>query len=324
MIGTFPAVGGGFNAAAAEEGFDPGEGYELGLDSLQLFLRDVGKVALLTAAQEVTLAKRIERGDQRAKQELVEANLRLVVSIAKRYRNRGVPFLDLIQEGTIGLVRAAEKFDYRLGFKFSTYATWWIRQAVSRSLSDQARTIRMPVHVVEKLNKIVNTGRRLRVELGREALASEIGRALEMTAGEVEAIRRAAQTPVSLEQPAGAEGESQFGDLLSDVSAPLPDETADTNFRNAALLKILGALPLRERRVLELRFGLNGEQPQTLDEVGRVFSVTRERIRQIESRTLQKLRALGECAQLSDGEGSPPLGQPVRAAGRARSSRPPG
>jgi RNA polymerase primary sigma factor len=273
---------------------------ELSTDSLQLFLRDVGKVDLLTAAQEVELAKRIERGDHRAKQEMVEANLRLVVSIAKRYRNQGLPFLDLIQEGTIGLVRAAEKFDYRKGFKFSTYATWWIRQAVARALADKARTIRMPVHVVEKLNKIVRSERKLRAELGREPLSTEIARDLDLTVEEVDAIRRSAQTPVSLEKPVGDEEESEFGHFLTDETMPLPDEEADTTFRKEALLKILGSLSTRERRVLELRYGLNGERPRTLDEVGRTFNVTRERIRQIENQSLKKLRALADAAKLKD------------------------
>jgi RNA polymerase primary sigma factor len=273
---------------------------EVSTDSLQLFLKDVGKVALLTAAQEVELAKRIERGDHRAKQEMVEANLRLVVSIAKRYRNQGLPFLDLIQEGTIGLVRAAEKFDYRKGFKFSTYATWWIRQAVARALADKARTIRMPVHVVEKLNKIVRSERKLRAEFGREPLSWEIAHDLDLTADEVETIRRTAQTPVSLEKPVGDEEESEFGHFLTDETAPLPDEAAETTLRKEALLQILGSLSPRERRVLELRYGLNGEHPRTLDEVGRTFNVTRERIRQIENQSLKKLRALADSNKLKD------------------------
>jgi RNA polymerase primary sigma factor len=269
-------------------------------DSLQLFLKDIGKVELLTAAQEVELAKRIERGDHRAKQEMIEANLRLVVSIAKRYRNQGLPFLDLIQEGTIGLVRAAEKFDYRKGFKFSTYATWWIRQAVARALADKARTIRMPVHVVEKLNKIVRTERTLRAKLGREPLSTEIGRELELSADEVEQIRRSAQTPVSLEKPVGDEEESEFGHFITDESIELPDEAAETAMRKETLLKILSKLAPRERRVLELRYGLDGQHPRTLDEVGRTFNVTRERIRQIENQSLKKLRALADAIKLRD------------------------
>jgi RNA polymerase primary sigma factor len=276
------------------------EAREISTDSLQLFLKDIGKVELLTAAQEVELAKRIERGDHRAKQEMIEANLRLVVSIAKRYRNQGLPFLDLIQEGTIGLVRAAEKFDYRKGFKFSTYATWWIRQAVARALADKARTIRMPVHVVEKLNKIVRTERKLRAELCREPSPYEIALDLDLPVEEVEQIMRSSQTPVSLEKPVGDEEESEFGHFLTDENVPLPDEVADESMRKELLRKILGTLSHRERRVLELRYGLDGEHPRTLDEVGRTFNVTRERIRQIENQSLKKLRALGDSISLRD------------------------
>jgi RNA polymerase primary sigma factor len=276
------------------------EAQQVSTDALQLFLKDVGRVDLLTAAQEVELAKRIERGDHRAKQEMVEANLRLVVSIAKRSRNQGLPFLDLIQEGTIGLVRAAEKFDYRKGFKFSTYATWWIRQAVARALADKARTIRMPVHVVEKLNKIVRSERKLRAELGREPLSAEIARDLDLTPDEVDQIRRTAQSPVSLEKPVGDEEESEFGHFITDESVPLPEEAAEVTLRKETLEKILSQLSMRERRVLELRYGLNGEHPRTLDEVGRAFNVTRERIRQIENQSLKKLRALAESQKLRD------------------------
>jgi len=273
---------------------------EVSTDALQLFLKDIGKVDLLTAAQEVELAKRIERGDHRAKQEMVEANLRLVVSIAKKYRNQGLPFLDLIQEGTIGLVRAAEKFDYRKGFKFSTYATWWIRQAVARALADKARTIRMPVHVVEKLNKIVRSERKLRAEFGREPSSGEIAHDLDLSLDEVEQIRRSAQTPVSLEKPVGDEEESEFGHFLTDENVPLPDEAAEVTMRKETLRKILGTLSHRERRVLELRYGLDGQHPRTLDEVGRTFNVTRERIRQIENQSLKKLRALADSHSLRD------------------------
>ena len=286
--------------AGEEEEEKATEPREVSTDALQLFLKDIGKVDLLTAAQEVELAKRIERGDHLAKQEMVEANLRLVVSIAKKYRNQGLPFLDLIQEGTIGLVRAAEKFDYRKGFKFSTYATWWIRQAVARALADKARTIRMPVHVVEKLNKIVRSERKLRAELGREPTSVEIGKDLDLTGEEVEHIRRSAQTPVSLEKPVGDEDESEFGHFITDENLPLPDEEAETTMRKETLRKILGTLSSRERQVLELRYGLDGQHPRTLDEVGRTFNVTRERIRQIENQSLKKLRALADAVKLRD------------------------
>ena len=291
------------HAAGALDAFDPEavqKPHEVSIDSLQLFLKNIGKVDLLTAAQEVGLAKRIERGDHGAKQQMVEANLRLVVSIAKKYRNQGLPFLDLIQEGTIGLVRAAEKFDYRKGFKFSTYATWWIRQAVARALADKARTIRMPVHVVEKLNKIVRSERKLRAELRREPTSAEIGKDLELTTDEVEQIRRKAQTPVSLSKPVGDEEGSEFGQFLTDENQELPDEAAEVTMRKETLEKILHTLSSRQRRVLELRFGLDGRRPRTLDEVGRTFDVTRERIRQIENQSLKKLRGLADAAKLGD------------------------
>jgi RNA polymerase primary sigma factor len=271
---------------------------EVSTDALQLFLKDIGKVPLLTAAQEVELSKRIERGDHLAKQQMVAANLRLVVSIAKNYRNQGLPFLDLIQEGTIGLVRAAEKFDYRRGFKFSTYATWWIRQAVARALADKGRTIRMPVHVVEKLNKIARTERKLLGELGRDPTAAEIARELSLPIEEVEQIRRSAQTPVSLEKPVGDEDESEFGHFIADQSVLRPEEAAELTMRQETLRRALGMLSFRERRVLEMRYGLDGEPPRTLDEVGRTFSVTRERVRQIEHQSLRKLQALAEAQKL--------------------------
>jgi RNA polymerase primary sigma factor len=283
----------------AEVELEP-EAHDVSTDSLQLFLKDIGRVPLLTAAQEVELSKRIERGEHRAKQQMVEANLRLVVSIAKNYRNQGLPFLDLIQEGTIGLVRAAEKFDYRRGFKFSTYATWWIRQAVARALADKARTIRMPVHVVEKLNKISRAERKLLAELGHDPTAEEIAKELELEREEVEQIRRSAQAPVSLEKPVGEEEESEFGHFLADQSAAAPDEAAETTMRKETLKRILGALAPRERRVLELRYGLDGQHPRTLDEVGRTFNVTRERVRQIENQSLKKLQALAESQKLRD------------------------
>jgi RNA polymerase primary sigma factor len=285
--------------ASAENAPALEESREITTDSLQLFLKDIGKVDLLTAAQEVELAKRIERGEHRAKQEMVEANLRLVVSIAKKYRNRGLPFLDLIQEGTIGLVRAAEKFDHRKGFKFSTYATWWIRQAVARALADKARTIRMPVHIVEKLNKIVRSERELRAELGREPTSLEIGIDVELSPDEVEQIRRSSQAPVSLEKPVGDEQESEFGHFLTDENQELPDEAAEVTLREEMLRKMLGTLPSRQRAVLELRYGLNGEHPRTLDEVGRTFNVTRERIRQIQNQSLRKLETLARAEKLN-------------------------
>ena len=269
-------------------------------DSLQLFLKDIGKVRLLTAQEEVELAKRIERGDLDAKQKMVESNLRLVVSIAKNYRNQGLPFLDLIQEGTLGLVRAAEKFDYRKGFKFSTYATWWIRQAIARALADKARTIRIPVHVVEKLNKIGRAERKLVTELGREPTPDEIAEVTGSDPEEVDQIKRSAQAPVSLEKPVGDEEESEFGQFIADEKAESPFERAADLLTKEALREALENLSYRERRVLELRYGLGGEHPRTLDEVGRTFNVTRERIRQIENQSLKKLQSLAEAQKLRE------------------------
>jgi RNA polymerase primary sigma factor len=269
-------------------------------DSLQLFLKDIGKVRLLTAQEEVDLGKRIERGDLDAKQKMVESNLRLVVSIAKNYRNQGLPFLDLIQEGTLGLVRAAEKFDYRKGFKFSTYATWWIRQAIARALADKARTIRIPVHVVEKLNKIGRAERKLVTELGREPTPEEIAEVTGIDPEEVDSIKRSAQAPVSLEKPVGDEEESEFGQFIADERAESPYERAAEILTKEALREALENLSYRERRVLELRYGLGGEHPRTLDEVGRTFNVTRERIRQIENQSLKKLQSLAEAQKLRD------------------------
>jgi RNA polymerase primary sigma factor len=269
-------------------------------DPLQLFLNDIGKVRLLTAHEEVDLAKRIERGSFDAKQKMVESNLRLVVSIAKNYRNQGLPFLDLIQEGTIGLVRAAEKFDYRKGFKFSTYATWWIRQAIARAVADKARMIRIPVHIVEKLNQIGRAERRLVTGLGREATAEEIAEVTGIESEEVASIKRSAQAPISLEKPVGDDEQSEFGQLLADDQAESPYDRAVEILTKDALRKALENLGYRERRVLELRYGLGGEPPRTLDEVGRRFNVSRGRIRQIENQSVKKLQNLREAQKLRD------------------------
>jgi RNA polymerase primary sigma factor len=273
---------------------------EPSLDSLRLYLREIGKVPLLTADQEVYLAKRIERGDMGAKTQMIEANLRLVVSIAKGYLGRGLSFLDLIQEGSLGLIRAVEKFDYRKGYKFSTYATWWIRQAVTRAIADKARTIRIPVHMVEKLNKVVHIERQLVQRLGREPRPEEIAEELEMTTEEVREILRMAQHPVSLEKPIGEEEDSELGDFVEDENTDTPDEAASLTLRRSDIQNALNALPERERQVIELRFGLTGGQPCTLEEVGKAFGVTRERIRQIENNTLKKLESLPEAQALRD------------------------
>jgi RNA polymerase primary sigma factor len=273
---------------------------EPSLDSLRLYLRAIGRVPLLTADQEVYLAKRIERGDMSAKTQMIEANLRLVVSIAKSYLGRGLSFLDLIQEGSLGLIRAVEKFDYRKGYKFSTYATWWIRQAVTRAIADKARTIRIPVHMVEKLNKVVHIERQLVQRLGREPMPDEIAEELEITTEEVREILRMSQLPISLEKPIGEEEESELGDFVEDESAESPFDTATLSLRREDVEHALSALPERERQVIELRFGLCGTQPCTLEEVGRAFGVTRERIRQIENNTLKKLESLPEAQGLKD------------------------
>jgi RNA polymerase primary sigma factor len=273
---------------------------EPSLDSLRLYLRSIGRVGLLTANQEVSLAKRIERGDMEAKQHMIEANLRLVVSIAKGYLGRGLTFLDLIQEGSLGLIRAVEKFDYRRGYKFSTYATWWIRQAVTRAIADKARTIRIPVHMVEKLNKVVHVERQLVQELGREPTPDEVASQLDCTAREVKDIQRLAQLPISLEKPVGDEEDSELGDFVEDETADSPFELAIENLRRENVRTALDALPEREREVIEMRFGLKGHEARTLEEVGRAFGVTRERIRQIENTTLKKLEALPEAQRLRD------------------------
>jgi RNA polymerase primary sigma factor len=273
---------------------------EPSLDSLRLYLREIGKVPLLTADQEVSLAKLIERGDMNAKQHMIEANLRLVVSIAKGYLGRGLSFLDLIQEGSLGLIRAVEKFDYRKGFKFSTYATWWIRQAVTRAIADKARTIRIPVHMVEKLNKVVHIERQLVQRLGREPLPEEIAEELEITTDEVREILRMSQMPISLEKPIGEDDDLSLGDFVPDDQAESPFDTASLSLRREDVEQALSALPERERRVIELRYGLDGTQPCTLEEVGQAFGVTRERIRQIENNTLKKLESLPEAQGLKD------------------------
>jgi RNA polymerase primary sigma factor len=273
---------------------------EPSLDSLRLYLRSIGRVDLLTAAQEVELAKRIERGDMLAKRQMVEANLRLVVSIAKGYLGRGLSFLDLIQEGSLGLIRAVEKFDYRRGYKFSTYATWWIRQAVTRAIADKARTIRIPVHMVEKLNRVAHVERALVQRLGREPEAAEIAEELRWPVGDVRDILRVAQLPVSLEKPVGDEDESELGDFVADDAVLEPFEEASEHLQKEGVRRALDALPERERQVIELRYGLGGAEPLTLEEVGRTFGVTRERIRQIENNTLKKLKRLPEAQMLRE------------------------
>jgi RNA polymerase primary sigma factor len=273
---------------------------EPSLDSLRLYLRSIGRVNLLTAGEEIFLAKRIERGDMTAKQQMIEANLRLVVSIAKGYLGRGLSFLDLIQEGSLGLIRAVEKFDHRRGYKFSTYATWWIRQAVTRAIADKARTIRIPVHMVEKLNKVVHVERQLVQEFGREPTPEEVAFELQWTPREVKDILRIAQLPVSLEKPVGEEDDSELGDFVEDQTAESPFELASENLRRENVQLALSALPAREREVIEMRYGLRGNKARTLEEVGRAFGVTRERIRQIENNTLKKLEGLPEAQRLRD------------------------
>ncbi len=270
------------------------------LDSLRLYLRAIGRVPLLTAADEVRLAKRIERGDISAKQHMVEANLRLVVSIAKGYIGRGLTLLDLIQEGSLGLIRAVEKFDHRRGYKFSTYATWWIRQAISRAIADKGRTIRIPVHMVERINKVVYTERQLLQRFGREPTAIEIASELECSAQDVREILRIAQQPVSLERPTGEDEDGELQDFVEDASAESPFDIASEALRRQSVARVLASLPTREREVLEMRYGLTGGRARTLDEVGRAFSITRERVRQIESRTLKKLQTLPEAQPLRE------------------------
>ena len=262
-------------------------------DALQLFLREASRHRLLTAAQEVTLAKRIEGGDEVAKAEMIQSNLRLVVSIAKNYRNQGLPFLDLIQEGTLGLIRAVEKFDWRRGFKFSTYATWWIRQAVARALADKARTIRMPVHIVERLQKINRAERSLWTQLGREPTLEEIADEASLTAQQVVEVRAAARASTSLDAPIGEADDAVLGDFVAG-DEPLPEETVETRLRRQALLRALGGLPEREREVVTLRYGIDGNEPRTLEEIGRRLGLTRERVRQIELDSLRRLAVAHE------------------------------
>ena len=265
-----------------------------------MYLAAIGKVPLLTAAQEVALAKRIERHDMEARRKLTEANLRLVVSIAKRHVNRGLPLLDVIQEGNLGLIRAVEKFDYRRGFKFSTYATWWIRQAIQRGLADQSRTIRVPVHMVDQINKLRRLRHQLLSEIGREPTPEEIAAQMGASVQKVNHLLKISQETISLETPVGDEGDSQFGDFIEDRDAVEPVEAVSEILQTEQLDEVLQRLPHRERRVVELRFGLGGGHPRTLDEVGKTFGLTRERIRQIEAKTIASLRSYCECQRLRD------------------------
>lgn len=269
-------------------------------DPVRMYLKEIGRVPLLNADQEIDLAKRIENNDDEAKQELAEANLRLVVSIAKRYVGRGMSFLDLIQEGNMGLMKAVDKFDYRLGFKFSTYATWWIRQAITRAIADQARTIRIPVHMVETINKLIRIQRQLLQDLGREPTPEEIGAEMDMSTDKVREILKIAQEPVSLETPIGEEDNSHLGDFIEDKDATSPEQHASYELLKEQLEEVLDTLTDREENVLRLRFGLNDGRTRTLEEVGRVFGVTRERIRQIEAKALRKLRHPSRSNQLKD------------------------
>ncbi|TMM07236.1 MAG: sigma-70 family RNA polymerase sigma factor [Actinobacteria bacterium] len=271
-------------------------------DALQLFLRELGRHPLLNAAQEVELAKRIERGDADAKRRLIESNLRLVVSIAKRSRNQGLPFLDLIQEGTLGLIRAAEKFDWRRGYKFSTYATWWIRQAVARGLADKARTIRMPVHIVERLHKMNRAERSLLTQLGREPTLEEIAEQAQLPLGQAQEVRRVPRVSASLDQPIGEQGDAVFADFVASEGTP-PEEEVEVSLRSEALIVALSLLEDREREVLILRYGLGDGEPKTLEEIGRGLAVTRERVRQIESTALKQVASLREMQDVADSRG---------------------
>jgi RNA polymerase primary sigma factor len=269
-------------------------------DPVRMYLKEIGKVRLLTAYEEVQLARRIEAGDHQAKRALVEANLRLVVSIAKKYVGRGMLFLDLIQEGNLGLIRAVEKFDYRKGYKFSTYATWWIRQAITRAIADQARTIRIPVHMVETINKLIRTQRQLLQKFGREPTPEEIAKKMKFSAEKIREIMKISQEPVSLETPIGEEEDSHLGDFIEDSEVEAPSDAASFTMLQEQLHEVLNTLNDRERKVIQLRFGLQDGHPRTLEEVGREFGVTRERIRQIESKTLGKLRHPNRSSALKD------------------------
>ena len=269
-------------------------------DPVRMYLKEIGKVPLLSAEREIELAKRMEEGDEDAKKELAEANLRLVVSIAKRYVGRGMLFLDLIQEGNLGLIKAVEKFDYHKGYKFSTYATWWIRQAITRAIADQARTIRIPVHMVETINKLIRVSRQLLQELGREPTPEEIGAELDMPVERVREILKISQEPVSLETPIGEEEDSHLGDFIQDDNVPVPAEAAAQTLLKEQLDEVLDTLTEREQKVLRLRFGMNDGRARTLEEVGKEFDVTRERIRQIEAKALRKLRHPSRSRKLKD------------------------
>ena len=269
-------------------------------DPVRMYLKEIGKVPLLSAEREIELAKRMEEGDEDAKKELAEANLRLVVSIAKRYVGRGMLFLDLIQEGNLGLIKAVEKFDYHKGYKFSTYATWWIRQAITRAIADQARTIRIPVHMVETINKLIRVSRQLLQELGREPLPEEIAKELDMPVERVREILKISQEPVSLETPIGEEEDSHLGDFIQDDNVPVPAEAAAQTLLKEQLDEVLDTLTEREQKVLRLRFGMNDGRARTLEEVGQEFDVTRERIRQIEAKALRKLRHPSRSRKLRD------------------------
>ena len=269
-------------------------------DPVRMYLKEIGKVSLLTADEEIELAKRMEQGDEEAKKRLAEANLRLVVSIAKRYIGRGMLFLDLIQEGNLGLIKAVEKFDYRKGYKFSTYATWWIRQAITRAIADQARTIRIPVHMVETINKLIRVSRQLLQELGREPTPEEIAEEMKMPVDRVREILKISQEPVSLETPIGEEEDSHLGDFIQDDNVPVPADAAAFTLLKEQLIEVLGTLTEREQKVLRLRFGLDDGRARTLEEVGKEFNVTRERIRQIEAKALRKLRHPSRSRKLKD------------------------